>query len=165
MKHLLVLTTLSLLLVSCVSTYQNPKGDVATLAVVKNHYKGLVLDPTIFSDEEKLTVYTINSKPVSYDWTWTSDGKKIIVVPGKQDMEIIVSSRKNTISRYKIVRAQFVASAGKTYALRGIFSGPDVKFWIEDVESKSKALPVQTIETSVAQREYYAPTIIFLPAG
>lgn len=164
MKHLLALTTLSLLLVSCVSTYQNPKGDIASLAVIKNHYKGLVLDPTVFSDEEKLSVYTINGKPVSYNWTWTTETKKIVVAPGKQDLEIIVSSRENTVSRYKIVRVQFVANAGKTYALRGTFSGPDVKFWIEDLESKSKALPVQTIEMSVAQREY-APTIIFLPAG
>lgn len=165
MKNLFTLSALSIVLVSCASNYKNPAGDIASLAVIKNHYKGMVLDPTVLSDEEKITVYTINGKPVSYDWTWTTETKKIIVVPGKQDMEIIVSSRENTVPRHKIVRVQFVANAGKTYALRGSFTGPDVEFWIEELETKNRVLPVQKLEISVAQRGSYAPTMIFLPAG
>jgi len=165
MKNLLALSTLSLLLVSCISYYQNPEGDAASLAVIKNHYKGMLLDPTIFSDEERLTVYAINGKPVSYNWSWTTETKKIVVAPGSQDMEIAIYSRENTISRYKIVRVQFVANAGKTYALRGSFSGPDAKFWIEEVETKVKALPVQTLEIDVALPSQSAPMMIFLPSN
>ncbi len=113
MISFLALISLSFLSVSCVTNYQNPEGDIASLAIIKNHYKGLVLDPTIFSDEEKITVLTINSKPVSYNWTWTTETKHIVVAPGKQDMELVVSARENTVSRYKIVRVQFIASAGK----------------------------------------------------
>lgn len=165
MKSFILSVALSLLFVSCASTYKNPKGDIASLAVIKNHYKGHALDPTIFSDEERISVFSINGRPVSYDWSWTTGTKKIVVTPGKQDLEIIVSARENTVSRSNIVRVQFVANQGRTYALKGTFLGPDAQFWIEDVESKKKALPVQNVEMSVVPIRPYAPTVIFIPAG
>ena len=165
MRHLITLLTVSFLLVSCASTYRNPDGDPASLAVIKNHYKGNPLNPTIFGDEEYVTIYAINGKRVSYDWSWTSGTKKILVAPGNQDLEINVAARKQTVYRQKIVRVQFLAQKGKTYALKGAYSGPDAKFWIEEAETSKKMLPVQSVEMTAVLPVSQAPMIIFLPAG
>jgi hypothetical protein len=89
--------------------------------------------------------------------------KKILVTPGNQDLEINVAARKQTVYRQKIARVQFLAQKGKTYALKGSYSGPDAKLWIEDAETSKKILPEQSVEMTAVLPQ--APTIIFLPAG
>lgn len=165
MRFFLVAAGFSLLLASCASNYKNPKGDLSSLAVIKNHDKGHIWDPTVFSDDEKVMVYTIDGKKVSYDWTWRVGTKTILVKPGAQDLEIIVAARKKTVYRQKVVRVQFVAEAGKAYALKGTYSGPDAKFWIEEAGSKKAVSPVRSVEMNAVLPGSQAPMIIFLPAG
>jgi hypothetical protein len=165
MHRLSIPLSLSLLLASCATYYKNPEADPSSLAVIKNHDKENIWNPTIFAEAEKVMVYTIDGKKVSYDWSWRPGTKQILVKPGKQDLEVLVASRKSTVYRRKIARVQFVAEAGKTYGLRGSYSGPDAKFWIEDIPTKKIILPVRSIEMETVLPGSGAPMIIFLPAS
>ena len=165
MYYLIISLSLSLLLGSCATYYKNPNADPSTLAVIKNHDKENIWNPTIFADSEKVMIYTIDGKKVSYDWSWRPGTKQILVKPGKQDIEVLVASRKSTVYRQKIARVQFVAESGKTYGLRGSYSGPDAKFWIEELPSKKVVVPMQSIGMEVILPNSQAPMIIFLPAS
>lgn len=148
---------------SC-GTYQNPKGEPQSLARIRNHDKSQPWNPTIFGNEEHVMVYAIDGKRVSYDFTWTTGTAKILLTPGSHKIELIVSSRKNTIYRRSVVNVVVNVQAGRTYLLKGEYHDTDARIWIEEDGTGRKIIPPRNVEILAVPPNNQAPMIIFLPS-
>lgn len=153
-------------LVSCgIGTYNNPEGSPELLARIKNHDVTQVWNPTIFANDEKVMVYSVDGERVSYDMSWTPGTKTILLTPGYHKLEILVSSNKKTVYRRNIVTVEINTKQGKTYLLKGTYKDTDARIWMEEEGNSKIVLPPRDVEILAVLPGNQVPVMIFVPAG
>jgi hypothetical protein len=152
--HLLICLA-SLVLCSCgIGSYSNPKGDPATLAQIVSTHEGISMLP-----KAEYVVNMIDGKPVHYG-SWTLEGTKILLKPGRQKFNAKVFNTKQMSPFIGYGNVEFFAEAGKKYRFTGKIDVAQAHVWVENETTRKKVS-----KTSIIELDYIPPgyTPMILP--